>query len=81
MEGARIYEGDVLVVDRSIQPVHGHVVIAFINGERLVKRLRTAGGKVWLVAENPGYPPLEIKEDMDLLIWGVVVGRFARFPA
>lgn len=79
MQGAEIFDGDVLVVDRSIRPRHGHIVVAFVNGERLVKRLYRKAGRVALVAEHPAYPPLEIREGMELEVWGVVVGRFKRF--
>ena len=79
MQGAEIFDGDVLVVDKSIRPRHGHIVVAFVNGERLVKRLYRRAGRVALVAEHPAYPPLEIREGMELDVWGVVVGRFKRF--
>ena len=78
MEGAEIFAGDFLVVDRSVKPSHRSIVVAFVNGERLVKRLFSRAGRVALVAENPHYPPLEVKEGMDLVIWGVVVGKFKR---
>lgn len=78
MEGAEIFEGDVLVVDKSVEAQHGHIVVAFVNGERLVKRLYCRNGKVALVAENPEYPPLVIKEGVELTVWGVVVGKFKR---
>jgi DNA polymerase V len=78
MQGAEIFDGDILVVDKSIRPRHGLIVIAFINGERLVKRLYRRGGRVALIAEHPAYPPLEIREGMDLEVWGVVVGKFKR---
>lgn len=81
MEGARIFDGDVLVVDRSITALHGHIVVAFVDGERLVKRLHRRGGRVALLAENPAYAPLEVREGMELLIWGVVVGTFRRILA
>lgn len=81
MEGARIFDGDILVVDRSIAALHRHIVVAFVDGERLVKRLHHRAGRVALLAENPAYPPLEVREGMELLIWGVVTGRFARVPA
>lgn len=80
MEGAQIFSGDVLVVDRSVKARHGSVVVAFVNGERLVKRLWNRGGRVALVAENPAYPSLEIREGSELVVWGVVVGKFRRFP-
>ncbi len=81
MQGAEIFDGDILVVDKSIRPQHGHIVIAFVNGERLVKRLHHHAGRVALVAENPFYPPLEIQDGMDLEVWGVVVGKFKRLVA
>lgn len=79
MEGAQIFDGDILVVDKSVRPRHGHVVIAFVDGERLVKRLFRRGERVALLAENPAYPPLEIGDGMELTIWGVVIGKFKRF--
>jgi len=81
MEGAEIHDGDILVVDKSVRARHGHIVIAFIDGQRLVKRLHHRAGRVALMAENPCYPPLEIQEGMELLIWGVVIGKFKRFGA
>lgn len=81
MIGASIEDGDVLVVDKSIQARHGHIVVAFVNGERLVKRLRTRGGNVALCPENPAYPILEITPEMEFLVWGVAIGKFGRIPA
>ena len=81
MQGAEIFAGDILVVDKSVRPQHGHIVIAFVDGERLVKRLYKRAGRVALVAENPAYPRLEIQEGMDLEIWGVVVGKFKRLSS
>lgn len=78
MQGAEIFDGDVLVVDRSIKPRHGHIVIAFVDGERLVKRLHYRTGRVALVAENPTYASIELEEGMELVIWGVVTGKFKR---
>jgi DNA polymerase V len=81
MQGAEIFAGDILVVDKSVRPRHGHIVIAFVDGERLVKRLYRRAGRVALVAENPAYPRLEIQEGMDLEVWGVVVGKFKRLTS
>lgn len=78
MQGAEIFDGDILVVDRSIKAMHGHIVIAFVDGERLVKRLHHRDGRVALVAENPAYPAIDIRGDMELVIWGVVIGKFKR---
>ena len=72
MIGAGIHSGDLLIVDRSIEPVPGKVVIAVINGEHTVKRLRREGNHVLLVAENADYPPIMVSELQELHIWGVV---------
>ncbi|HQR85365.1 MAG: peptidase [Burkholderiales bacterium 35-55-47] len=72
MTGAGIYEGDALVVDRSMDPKHNNIVIAQLNNEFTVKRLYRRGGVVKLVAENPIYPARLIKEEDDFLVWGVV---------
>lgn len=81
MEGAEIFDGDILVVDKSVRPRHGHIIVAFVDGLRLVKRLYRRGGRMALEAENPKYPPLTITEEMDCVIWGVVVGKFKRVAA
>jgi DNA polymerase V len=74
-----IYDGDFVVVDRSKNPQSGQIVVAFVNGERLVKKYHvTASGRVFLVAGHPEFKPLEIKEGMELEVWGVVVGKFGK---
>ena len=72
MTGAGIYEGDTLVVDRSVTPKHNHIVLALLNNEFTVKRLYRRGGVVKLVAENSIYPVRLIKEEDDFVVWGVV---------
>jgi DNA polymerase V len=63
----------MLVVDRSEDAKSGAIVIAVVNGELTVKRLKIESDRVWLMPENPDYAPLEIKEGMELVIWGVVI--------
>ena len=72
MTGAGIYEGDTLVVDRSVTPKHNHIVLALLNNEFTVKRLYRRGGVVKLVAENNIYPVRLNKEEDDFVVWGVV---------
>ena len=72
MTGAGIFPGDILVVDRSIEPAHGKIVIAILNGALTVKRLHKRTGQVQLHSENPAYAPIAITEGEELLIWGVV---------
>ena len=72
MVGSGIFDGDEIIVDRAIEPQDGHVVVAVIDGELTVKRLRKSKGKIRLAAENPEYPDIEFAEGEELLIWGVV---------
>ena len=72
MLGAGIHPGDLLIVDRSLEARDGKIIIAVVNGELLVKRLRLEGTQPYLVAENPDYPQLKITEAMEFQIWGVV---------
>ncbi|CCB85237.1 LexA family protein [Parachlamydia acanthamoebae] len=67
-----IHHNDILIVDRSLEPSHGKIVIASLNGELTVKRLRCEGKRIQLVAENDAYPPIEISSEDDFRIWGVV---------
>lgn len=72
MINAGIHHGDILVVDRSVEPLHGRIVIAAVNGELTVKRLHRDGKQLQLLAENEAYGPIDIGENSDLHIWGVV---------
>ena len=72
MLGAGIHPNDILVVDRSIDPVPGKIVICALNGELTVKRLERHNGKWQLKAENPTYADIIIHEELELVIWGVV---------
>lgn len=72
MIGAGIFPGSTLLVDRSIAPVSGQVVIVDIDGEWMVKRLQRRGGWVRLLSENPAHPPIIINEGQELTVFGVV---------
>jgi DNA polymerase V len=72
MRDAGIHSGDTLVVDRSLEPTSNKVVIAVVNGEFTVKRVQKRNGKVYLMPENLRYKPIEVTEDMDCSVWGVV---------
>ena len=70
--GAGIHDGDLLIVDRSLNADDGKIVIAVLEGELTVKRLSLKNGTVALVAENPDFPPIKLKEGQEITIWGVV---------
>ena len=72
MIDAGIFDGDVLVVDRSIEPKHNDIVLATLNNEFTVKRLYKPAGVIKLVSENAIYPPIVIKVSDDFAVWGVV---------
>ncbi|MFO8827602.1 translesion error-prone DNA polymerase V autoproteolytic subunit [Legionella pneumophila] len=72
MVEAGIFSGDWLLVDRSIEPSDGRIVIAAVNGELTVKRLSKKGGIVQLLPANPKFKPIEITEENEMVIWGVV---------
>ena len=72
MLGAGIHPNDILVVDRSLEPVSGKVVICAINGELTVKRLERVNDQWQLKAENPAYADIVIHDELELVIWGVV---------
>ena len=72
MLGAGIHPNDILVVDRSIDPVPNKIIICALNGELTVKRLKSIGKEIILGAENPDYPDIIVQETIDLVIWGVV---------
>ena len=72
MINAGINDNDILVVDRSIKPAHGKVIIAVLDGQMTVKRLYKRSGKIILMPENDLYKPIEIEDHMNMEIWGVV---------
>lgn len=72
MTDAGIYSGDVLVVDRSLNPKDGNIIIAAIDGELIVKRMQRIKNKIYLLPENKRYKPIEISSEMNFEVWGVV---------
>ena len=72
MVGAGIHHGDLLIVDRSLEPRDKSVVIAVVNRELTVKRIRIKGKKITLEPENENYSPQQITEEMEFEVWGIV---------
>lgn len=74
MSGEGITEGDLLVIDKSIEPEHGDLAVCCVDGEFTLKRLRLAGtDRVYLMPSNRKYRPIEITPDTDFIVWGVVM--------
>ena len=72
MTGAGIHTGDILIVDRALEPADRKIVIASVNGELTVKRIRMIKASLYLEPENPDFEPMEIKEEEGFAVWGVV---------
>ena len=79
MTGLGIFDGDLLVVDRELEPRSGDIVIAVFNGEFTVKRFRRNGSMIELLPENPAFPKIRLAEGVELEIWGVVTGAIRKF--
>lgn len=69
---AGIHHHDILIVDRSLEPSDGKIVIASLNGELTVKRIHRQGNRLFLMPENDDFKPIEVTEHTELRIWGVV---------
>lgn len=74
-----ISEGDLLVIDRSIRLTNNKIAICYLDGEFTVKRIRIQKDKVFLVAENKNYKPIEVTKENELLVWGIVTYVIKKF--
>ena len=72
MVGAGLDDGDLVVIDRALSPENGKIAVCFIDGEFTVKRIKKEKDKLYLIPENKKYIRIEIKEENELIIWGVV---------
>lgn len=72
MVGARIFPGDIAVVDRSLPAADGAIILGILDGDFTIKRFRKRGGAVWLEAANPAYRRIDVSEESRFEVWGVV---------
>jgi len=79
MEGAGIFSGDILVIDRSVDAAHGSIVVAAVGGGLVVKRLHKEAGQLYLVSEHADYEPILVNESNECFLWGVVTGSVRQF--
>ncbi|MEI9947079.1 MAG: translesion error-prone DNA polymerase V autoproteolytic subunit [Chitinophagaceae bacterium] len=73
MQNAGIFDGDTLIVDRSLKMTEGKVIVAILNGELLVRRFHKNFSSAFLIAENDRYKNINLSEFTNFLVWGVVV--------
>jgi DNA polymerase V len=72
MIGAGIDDGDILVIDRSLEPRNSAVAVCFIDGEFTVKRIKKTDEAIFLMPENSNYAPIQIEPHNEFIIWGIV---------
>lgn len=72
MKDAGLENGDLLIIDKSLEPKNGKIAVCFIDGEFTVKRIKIEKKIVWLIAENKDYQPIKVTSENQLLIWGIV---------
>lgn len=79
MHGAGIGDGDILIVNRALNPVHGDIVVAEVDNDFTVKYLHRRAGRIKLVAADPTFPDIVFKEGQTMSICGVVTGAVKKF--
>ena len=72
MVSADIKSGDVMVIDRALDPTNNSIVLAVLNGEFTVKRIKKRANELYIIADNEEYQPMKITKDVDFQVWGVV---------
>jgi len=72
MINAGLNNGDLLIIDKSLEPVNNKIAVCFIDGEFTVKRIKIEKDIIWLIAENEKYQPIKVTADNDFVIWGIV---------
>ncbi|MDT8412907.1 MAG: translesion error-prone DNA polymerase V autoproteolytic subunit [Vicingaceae bacterium] len=72
MQDAGFNNGDLLIIDKSLQPFDGKIAVCFIDGEFTVKRIKKDNNFIWLMAENKNYQPIKVTQDNDFIVWGMV---------
>ena len=72
MTEAGIDDGDLLVIDRSLNPGNGKIAICMIDGEFTVKRIKKTKGELYLMPENKNYKAIKLRDENELIIWGIV---------
>lgn len=72
LKNAGITDGDLLIIDKSLEPVNGKIAVCYIDGEFTAKRIQISKDEILLIPENEDYKPIKITEENDFIIWGIV---------
>jgi DNA polymerase V len=73
LKNAGIDDGDLLIIDRSMEPINGKIAVCYIDGEFTAKRINLNKNELWLMPENDAYKPIKIEKETDFLVWGIVI--------
>lgn len=79
MKNAGIFDGDLLVIDRSLEPQNDKIAVCFIDGEFTVKRIKIEKNIIWLIPENEEFKPIKVTEDNEFIVWGIVTASIKKF--
>lgn len=79
MKDVGINDGDLLVIDKSLEPLNNRIAICQLEGEFTVKRIKIEENIVWLVAENEDYKPIKVTPENEFMIWGIVINSIKFF--
>ena len=72
MVGVGIQDGDIVVIDKSLEPANDQIAVCFIDGEFTLKRIHTENGRLFLMPHHPNFPSIEITEENNFQVWGIV---------
>lgn len=72
MQDAGVYDGDILIIDKSLEPHNGDMAVCFIDGEFTIKYIKIEKTVIWLIPANDKYKPIRVTQENDFLIWGIV---------
>lgn len=78
LEEAGVTEGDVVIIDKSLQPEDGDMCVCFLDGEFTLKFIQHRKDEIWLIPANKAYPPIRVTQDNHFMIWGVVTYTIKR---
>ncbi|MCI1778413.1 MAG: translesion error-prone DNA polymerase V autoproteolytic subunit [Bacteroidales bacterium] len=78
MQDAGIRDGDILIIDKSIEPRNGAIAVCYVDGEFTLKTIKKDGDIIWLVPANVNYKPLKVTAKNDFMIWGMVTYTIAK---
>ena len=73
MKDVGINDGDLLIIDKSLEPKNGKIAVCFIDGEFTVKKIKLAKDHLWLMPANENYKPIKVTEDNEFIVWGIVI--------